>query len=65
MLGIKDMGGKNFSNKEKHVLNKRHGWKKTSQIKKNMLGIKDMGGKKTSQIKKNMLGIKGMGGKNV
>ena len=28
MLGIKGMGGKNFSNKEKHVGNKRHGWKK-------------------------------------
>ena len=33
----------------KHVGNKRHGWKKVIEIKRNMLWIKHMGGKKCSK----------------
>ena len=46
MLGIKTRVEKSVLNKKKHVGNKRHGWKKMTEIKRNALGIKDMGGKK-------------------
>ena len=55
MLGIKDMLWIFYSNKEKHVGNKRHDVKKTSEIKKNMLGIKDIMWKKFLKLRKSCL----------
>ena len=45
---------KSVSNKEKHVWNKTHVWKKVSLIRKNMFGIKHMCGKSVSNNKKHV-----------
>ena len=40
MFGIKTShGGKRVSYKERHSWNNNHGWKKVSEIEKNIIGI--------------------------